>query len=65
MPMSVNDYEHVCDLGVEGGNTCVTIESVNDTTKAIADLTTHLIEESVGKCCCRSKHVMASPICYS
>jgi len=46
MQMSLNDYEHVCDLGVEGGNTGVRTESVNDTTKAIVDPTTHLIEES-------------------
>lgn len=44
---SINDYEHICDLGVEGGNIGVTIESVNDTIKVIIDPTTHLIEESV------------------
>jgi hypothetical protein len=45
MQISLN-YEHVCDLGVEGGNIGVITESVNDITKAIVDLTTHLIEES-------------------
>jgi len=47
MCRSINDYKHICDLGVEGGTKGVTIESVNDTTKAIIDPTMHLIEASV------------------
>jgi hypothetical protein len=46
MQISLNDYEHVCDLGVEGANTDVITELVNDTTKAIVDRTTHLIEDN-------------------